>query len=180
MPRHRLPPRRQRRAVLPHLRTQLEVRIQLCPNRNTEALSFQHFDTTQPCAAFRRLSSAGANKCQGRTSRSEVGLALSARFLLALSKECNPDPSSNDRAGYSTAAWRMAIFLAAMAALPLRLLRRLDSTRNSSWKAAQAFNYPYFPRFFSISSRFPRDFWPCSLDSWRPDAENGRKMGENG
>ena len=42
------------------------------------------------------------------------------------------------------------------------------------------FNYPHFPRFFPISSRFPLDFWPCSLDSWRPDAENGRKMGENG
>ena len=40
----------------------------------------------------------------------------------------------------------------------------------------QAFNYPYFPRFFSIFSRFPLDFWPCSLDSWRPDEENGRKM----
>ncbi len=35
-------------------------------------------------------------------------------------------------------------------------------------------------RFFPIFSRFPRDFWPCSLDSWRPDAENGRKMGKNG
>ena len=51
---------------------------------------------------------------------------------------------------------------------------------NPVTKRAQAFNYPYFPRFFSIFSRFPRDFWPCSLDSWRPDAENGRKMGENG
>ena len=44
----------------------------------------------------------------------------------------------------------------------------------------QAFNYPLLNRFFSIFSRFPRDFWPCSLDSWRPDGENGRKMGENG
>ena len=47
-------------------------------------------------------------------------------------------------------------------------------------RCAETFNYPHFPRFFSIFSRFPRDFWPCSLDSWRPDAENGRKMGENG
>ena len=38
----------------------------------------------------------------------------------------------------------------------------------------------FFPRFFPIFSRFPRDFWPCSLDSWRPDAENGRKMGKDG
>ena len=36
------------------------------------------------------------------------------------------------------------------------------------------------PLFFPIFSRFFRDFWPCSLDSWRPDAENGRKMGESG
>ena len=50
----------------------------------------------------------------------------------------------------------------------------------ASFLRAQAFNYPYFPRFLSIFSRFPLDFWPCSLDSWRPDAENGRKMGENG
>ena len=47
-------------------------------------------------------------------------------------------------------------------------------------RCAETFNYPYFPRFFSIFSRFPLDFWLCSLDSWRPDAENGRKMGENG
>ena len=47
-------------------------------------------------------------------------------------------------------------------------------------KRAQAVNYPHLPRFFSIFSRFPRDFWLCFLDSWRPDAENGRKMGENG
>ena len=39
---------------------------------------------------------------------------------------------------------------------------------------------PIFRDFFPIFSRFPRGFWPCSLDSWRPDAENGRKMGENG
>ena len=48
------------------------------------------------------------------------------------------------------------------------------------YRCAQAFNCPYFPRFFSIFSRFPLDFWLCFLDSWRPDAENGRKMGENG
>ena len=39
---------------------------------------------------------------------------------------------------------------------------------------------PFFQDFFRFLSRFPLDFWPCSLDSWRPDAENGRKMGENG
>ena len=80
VPGHRLPPRRQRRAVLPHLRAQLEVRVQLCPN--TEALSFQHYTTV-----FSRHQQVS----QGRTSRSEVGLALSARFLLALAEECNPD-----------------------------------------------------------------------------------------
>eukprot|EP01045_Picozoa_sp_COSAG04_P001217 COSAG04_NODE_38_length_33641_cov_13.222527_19_plen_189_part_00 len=51
---------------------------------------------------------------------------------------------------------------------------------NRDPRCAEAFNYPYFPRFFSIFSRFPLDFWLCSLDSWRPDAENGRIMGENG
>ena len=50
----------------------------------------------------------------------------------------------------------------------------------TSPRCAETFNYPYFPRFLSIFSRFPLDFWPCSLDSWRPDAENGRKMGKNG
>ncbi len=39
---------------------------------------------------------------------------------------------------------------------------------------------PIFHDFFPIFSRFFRDFWLCSLDSWRPDAESGRKMGENG
>eukprot|EP01045_Picozoa_sp_COSAG04_P026677 COSAG04_NODE_3749_length_2560_cov_2.186103_2_plen_245_part_00 len=42
------------------------------------------------------------------------------------------------------------------------------------------YRYPHLPRFFSIFSRFPLDFWPCSLDSWRPDGDDGRKMGENG
>ena len=57
---------------------------------------------------------------------------------------------------------------------------RFVSLRSSDARCAQAFNYPHFPRFFSIFSRFPLDFWPCSLDSWRPDAENGRKMGKSG
>ena len=46
-----------------------------------------------------------------------------------------------------------------------------------SLRCAEAFNYPHFPRFFSIFSRFLPDFWPCSLDSWRSDGENGFKNG---
>ena len=66
-----------------------------------------------------------------------------------------------------------------------RALRLVGGTNHvgkapMSVRCAEAFNYPHFPRFFSIFSRFPRDFWLCSLDSWRPDAENGRKMGKNG
>ena len=57
---------------------------------------------------------------------------------------------------------------------------QLESRPVANIRCAETFNYPYFPRFFSIFSRFPRDFWPCSLDSWRPDGENGRKMGETG
>ena len=56
----------------------------------------------------------------------------------------------------------------------------LCTTFSSALRCAEAFNHPHFNRFFSIFSRFPRGFWPCSLDSWRPDGENGRKMGENG
>jgi len=55
-----------------------------------------------------------------------------------------------------------------------------DHGQTETARCAETFNYPYFPRFFSLFSRFPLDFWPCSLDSWRSDAENGRKMGENG
>ena len=61
----------------------------------------------------------------------------------------------------------------------LRLPLRRHSHRAPPM-CAETFNYPHFPRFFSIFSRFPLDFWLCSLDSWRPDGENGRKMGENG
>ena len=43
-----------------------------------------------------------------------------------------------------------------------------------------SFFLPLFSRIFIDFSRFPRDFWPCSPDSWRPDGENGRKMGGNG
>ena len=46
-------------------------------------------------------------------------------------------------------------------------------------KPKPSLKHPHFP---SISSRFVPvflpDFWPCSLDSWRQDAENGRKMGK--
>ena len=39
---------------------------------------------------------------------------------------------------------------------------------------------PVFPDLYRFFPRFPRDFWPRSLDSWRPDGENGRKVGKNG
>ena len=39
---------------------------------------------------------------------------------------------------------------------------------------------PIFHDCFSIFSRFSPDFWPCSLDSWRPDGEKWRKMGKDG
>ena len=39
---------------------------------------------------------------------------------------------------------------------------------------------PIFPDFFLDFFPFSLDFWLCFLDSWRPDGENGQKMGENG
>ena len=40
-------------------------------------------------------------------------------------------------------------------------------------------NLPPSSPIFLDFSRFPPDFWLCSLGSWRPDDENGAKNGGN-
>ena len=48
----------------------------------------------------------------------------------------------------------------------------------ASYQVRPSLYYPHFPRFLLIGSRVFLAFWPCSLDSRRPDGENGRKTGE--